>query len=336
MRKNILLGSVLAALALASSPVKAEEGVYLGLGGGINLPSDSNVRGVNTSTSVDLDSGWVAKALVGYDFGNNWRTELEAARRENSNGNSNNVSGIGDIKIWSAMANVVYDFDLNIEKPIKPFVGLGLGYAWFDPDNLSPLSGGQGILSENSGALAYQAFAGAAYNVYKNLDVSLEYRYFLTSKQSANTSNAFAVDSDYKSHDILLGLRWNLGKPTKTKETTKSYAIKPFNYLVFFDFDKADVTTTAKDIIKSASESFKQNQSSVVIELTGHTDKSGSEAYNMNLSKRRAKSVMAELVKLGIPEETMVVYGKGESKPLIPTPDGIREPQNRRVEIVIK
>ena len=67
---------------------------------------------------------------------------------------------------------------------------------------------------------------------------------------------------------------------------------------------------------------------------TGHTDTSGPESYNMALSLRRANAVKDALVRDGVPAQAIVVIGKGESQPLTPTGDGVREPQNRRVEIV--
>ncbi|MGD9637679.1 MAG: OmpA family protein [Alphaproteobacteria bacterium] len=331
MKKHLLLvGSFLTTLSIVTASNANAEGIYAGLGGGYNMPSDTTIKGTNTSTDVDLDNNWAAKINLGYDFGNNWRAELEGARRKNSNGSTNSN---GDISVWSAMGNVIYD--INIDKAITPFIGGGLGYAWFDPDSVTPLNGGQGVLSENDSSIAYQAFAGASYNLYKSLDVSLEYRYFATYNQGGKTSNGFAVDSDYKSHDILLSFNWNFGKTFSMKDSAKNNVVIPSNYLVFFDFDKANLSETAKEIISSASKSFKKNQPTI-IELTGHTDRAGSTAYNLELSKRRAKSVMAELAALGVPATDIIVYAKGESKPLIATPDGIREPQNRRVEIVIK
>ena len=72
------------------------------------------------------------------------------------------------------------------------------------------------------------------------------------------------------------------------------------------------------------------------ITATGHTDTSGPEAYNMALSLRRANAVKDALVREGVPATAITVVGKGESQPLVQTADGVREPQNRRVEIVIQ
>jgi OmpA-OmpF porin, OOP family len=72
------------------------------------------------------------------------------------------------------------------------------------------------------------------------------------------------------------------------------------------------------------------------ITVIGHTDTSGPERYNMALSLRRANAVKDALVREGVPATAITVIGKGESQPLIRTGDGVREPQNRRVEIVIQ
>ena len=72
------------------------------------------------------------------------------------------------------------------------------------------------------------------------------------------------------------------------------------------------------------------------IKATGHTDTSGPDTYNMALSLRRANAVKDALVRDGVPERDISVVGLGESQPLVKTADGVREAQNRRVEIVIR
>jgi outer membrane protein OmpA-like peptidoglycan-associated protein len=69
--------------------------------------------------------------------------------------------------------------------------------------------------------------------------------------------------------------------------------------------------------------------------LTGYTDSTGSAKYNMALSLRRASAVKASLVRLGTPADEISVVGKGKGDQLVPTGDGVREPQNRRVLIVL-
>ena len=72
------------------------------------------------------------------------------------------------------------------------------------------------------------------------------------------------------------------------------------------------------------------------IEIAGHADRSGTPQYNQALSERRAAAVAAELERRGIARSAMTVQAFGESRPLVPTADGVREPQNRRVEIVLR
>ena len=71
-------------------------------------------------------------------------------------------------------------------------------------------------------------------------------------------------------------------------------------------------------------------------EVAGHADGSGSPQCNQRLSLRRADAVAAELMAHGISLNEITVSAYGESRPLVPTADGVREPQNRRVEIVLR
>jgi outer membrane protein OmpA-like peptidoglycan-associated protein len=106
----------------------------------------------------------------------------------------------------------------------------------------------------------------------------------------------------------------------------------PGPFLVFFDWDKSDITPEAAAILDRAAEAYVQTgQSSVVID--GHTDTSGSAAYNMRLSQRRADAVKAYMAGKGIAESQMTTRGFGFTRLLVDTPLGVREPQNRRAEI---
>ncbi len=107
----------------------------------------------------------------------------------------------------------------------------------------------------------------------------------------------------------------------------------PHSYLVFFDFNKSDLTPQALTIVDQAA---KNAEATKVTQLTvtGHTDTVGSDAYNMRLSRRRAESVAAELEKDGIASSEIEIVAKGKRDLLVPTKDGVKEPQNRRVQIV--
>lgn len=106
---------------------------------------------------------------------------------------------------------------------------------------------------------------------------------------------------------------------------------KPEPFLVFFDFDKSNITPESAQVISEAARKAKDT-GAVAIQVIGHTDRSGPPAYNDKLSMRRANAVKTELAKNGIDAGTITVEGRGESDPLVPTADGVREPQNRRAE----
>jgi len=114
-------------------------------------------------------------------------------------------------------------------------------------------------------------------------------------------------------------------------------AMAPVNtkaFIVFFDFDRSNITAEGQKTINDAVAAAKAGNSTRIT-LTGHTDRSGSEQYNQALSVRRGEAVKAAMIRGGIPANAIVVIGRGESQNLVPTADGVREPQNRRVEIVI-
>jgi outer membrane protein OmpA-like peptidoglycan-associated protein len=103
-------------------------------------------------------------------------------------------------------------------------------------------------------------------------------------------------------------------------------------YMVFFDFDKSNLTPEAREIVAEAVKAAKQ-AAPVRIMVTGHTDTVGSLRYNQALSERRALAVKSEMVRLGMNDTNIMTVGKSFSEPLISTGPGVREPQNRRAVI---
>jgi len=110
-------------------------------------------------------------------------------------------------------------------------------------------------------------------------------------------------------------------------------AAAPHSYLVFFDFNKSDLTAQASQIVDQAAQNAAPEHVTRLT-VTGHTDTVGSDAYNMRLSRRRAESVAARLEQDGVPSSEIEIVAKGKRDLLVPTADGVREPQNRRVQIV--
>jgi hypothetical protein len=111
--------------------------------------------------------------------------------------------------------------------------------------------------------------------------------------------------------------------------STPAPALRPI--AVLFAFDSAELGDGARKAIAEVAAQLGQSASSRII-VTGYTDLAGSEQYNNGLSLRRANAVKNELVRLGLGADRIDAVGKGMNDPVVPTPLGVREPSNRRVE----
>jgi len=109
----------------------------------------------------------------------------------------------------------------------------------------------------------------------------------------------------------------------------------PNTYIVLFDWDRADITPAGQAVINDVLAEA-QRLGTPAISVTGHADRSGPEDYNLALSLRRADAVREALIAGGIAPEQITVAGRGEEEPAVPTPDGVREQANRRVEIIVQ
>ncbi len=99
---------------------------------------------------------------------------------------------------------------------------------------------------------------------------------------------------------------------------------------VLFDVDSAKIKSVYHDMITNAVRVLKLNPE-LTLEIQGHTDSTGSEAYNLKLSQRRAEAVKAELIRHGIAPERLTTVGYGESRPVAPNDTAEGRALNRRV-----
>ena len=101
--------------------------------------------------------------------------------------------------------------------------------------------------------------------------------------------------------------------------------------IIYFDFDKFNVSQVSKDKI----EIFLESYGSIINEylIVGHTDTKGTKDYNLTLSIKRANVVKDILIDYGIKESNIKILGKGEESLAVNTPDDTKQPANRRVEI---
>lgn len=103
-------------------------------------------------------------------------------------------------------------------------------------------------------------------------------------------------------------------------------------FMVFFSFDSDVITPSAAAILDNTASAY-QTCGQAQVMISGHTDTAGPADYNVGLSQREAANVRSYLAGRGIPDGVMTTEAFGESRPLVDTGDGVREPQNRRVEI---
>jgi outer membrane protein OmpA-like peptidoglycan-associated protein len=108
----------------------------------------------------------------------------------------------------------------------------------------------------------------------------------------------------------------------------------PGPFLLFFDWAKPDINRDAATVLDQAVSAYHQRPGAR-LRIAGHTDRSGSASYNLLASRRRAEEVRAELGRRGVPSSAIILVAYGEGRLLVPTEDGVREVQNRRVEISI-
>jgi len=119
------------------------------------------------------------------------------------------------------------------------------------------------------------------------------------------------------------------------KEITKiENSEDKLKFEIYFEHDSYQLKQKTKNVINNIYNKYLFNKE-ILIEVIGHTDRSGSENYNIILSKLRANSVKKYLLSKGISEFNIGVYYFGEKKPKIATKDGVKEKINRRVEIFI-
>jgi outer membrane protein OmpA-like peptidoglycan-associated protein/outer membrane protein W len=372
LRKGLLTATMTAALPLAAATAPAHAqpvtGLYMGGGAGVNLLQDTDVQdtGGGTLGEIRWQAGVAGVLSLGWGFGNGLRAEVEGGYRWNHIDKAGLDRGIagpfaalgqfrGSQRTVSVMANVLYDFAVFGNAPITPYVGAGVGWAWIETNKLRattlalPPAVGQFRFSSDDwdSRFAYQAIAGLAFNLpVPGLAVTAEYRFLGTLSPefearvyplAGGPAAAGKVETDNLNHSLLVGVRYNFGQAPAPRPAPPPAAVAPAarTFLVFFDWDRADLTARARQIVAEAAQAARTQQVTR-IEVAGHADRSGSAQYNQRLSQRRADNVAAELVRNGVPREQIVVQAFGETRPLVPTADGVREPQNRRVEIVLR
>ncbi len=352
LRIALLAATVLAApFAVHAQPV---DGLYVGAGAGGNILQNEAVKG---GGSLKFNAGPVGIASVGYGLGNGLRFELQGAYYDNK---VNKFKGFGnaggDEQKYGVFANALYDIPLDqfgIDSPVYPYVGAGVGYLHNKLANMHAYAPGAYIRStgENDN-LAVQGIVGVAFPLYAyvpGLSLTAEYRFVGEIGGRSYKTQEFAgrnvgggelsFNTDDFNHSLLVGVRYafNVAPPAPPPAPVVPQPVQApaRTYLVFFDWDRADLTDRARQIITEAAQASTHVQYTR-IEVQGNADRSGTPAYNQRLSLRRAQTVAAELVRDGVPRTAIDIQAFGDTRPLVPTAPGVREPQNRRVAIILQ
>jgi len=360
--RRLLLASaaVLALPAAASAQVgSATPGFYLGLGGGWNKARDADWSSANgpvgTSGEMEFEHGWAVIGALGYQLGNGFRVEFEPGYRRNSADSTSTTFGgrdaDGRISAISLMGNAIYELPLTFG--LRPYIGVGLGAARLSADFTVPNQGGLPLrVDDEDWVFAYQGIAGVGYALTDNVTVALDYRYFKTRDPEFSSSRGSiggTFESEYSAHTVLASVRYSFGSPraepmaaapvaAPAPAPAPAQAVAPVRqtqtFLVFFDWDSANLTTAARDTIVTAVNTIRSG-GNARIEVVGHTDTSGSPQYNQRLGQRRADAVRAEMTRQGIAGNSITTRTAGETQLRVPTGDNVREAQNRRAEIIL-
>ena len=349
-RTTLMAATVLAALPLAAK-AQPVSGLYVGAGAGVNFLQSFTAaeQSEGSGSAKARQPGFVGLGSVGWGFGNGLRLEVEGNFRDNTvsfGGEGGHIQrfggkdgGGGRISTYGVMGNVFYDFN-GISPMVVPYIGAGAGYAWRQAHNLH-LAFDDDSWNGTGGNFAYQAIAGVAFPIaaVPGLSLTAEYRFFgvLSTTHSNNECcNENLKIKNTNTHNILLGVRYAFNAaPAAVIAAAAQPVMAGKSFLVFFDWDKSTLTDRARGIIREAAATSKAT-AHTRIEVNGYADTSGNPRYNQGLSMRRAQVVAAELVRNGVAKGEIAIKAFGDTVLLVPTGPGVREPQNRRVEIIIR
>ncbi len=304
-----------------------------------------------------FSDGFIGAGAAGYAFSNGLQIDVLGAYQYS---NVNNLVPVpspghqtGHEESYGAFLEELYAFHLpNYGMAVtwvQPYVGIGEGALRTHVNLPEELQNGDlHHIGGTSGAnFAYEGIVGAAFPIPQvpGLAPTVDYRpvgvhnagksnsVFYNKVDDAIVKGPIGLQKDIFVHNVTVGLAYafNPAPPAPAPART---------YLVFFDWDKSYLTPRARQIVAEAATNSAHVQATT-IEVDGHADTSHAlpghrgQDYNLRLSLRRADAVRAELIRDGVPANVISVHGFGDTHLLVPTGPNVREPQNRRVEIVL-
>lgn len=334
--KMLLLGTALSLSFAANAAANERHGWYIGLEAGWVHVNDTELPAWDYS-EIQFENRWGVLGTVGHAFNGNWRMELEVGYRNNDVHQITFSAPIGplaegELSEWTGMLNALYDQPIGKRWAIAFGAGIGV-----DAARYTDIVGGN--RSEDSDAvLAAQGILGLTYRVGPHWDIVLNYRYLWADEPTFVNYLGDSDTADMTKHTVTLGFRWGFDDvaapppPPPPAPPPAPPPVRAKQFIIFFGFDKCDITAEADRVLGEAADTAKA-EGTAKVQIVGHTDTSGSPAYNQRLSECRSGAAKSNLVGKGIPDGAITTSGKGEGDLMVKTDDGVKEPQNRRATI---
>ncbi|HEY3919274.1 MAG TPA: OmpA family protein [Stellaceae bacterium] len=323
-------------------PASAEpaDGPYLRLEAGASLPGDMAATGpTGLSFTLSPDMGPLAGAALGMRLAP-FRLELDVDWMHSSV-KSNSPALSGSVQNIPVMLNGYVDW-VN-KTPFTPYIGFGMGFTAMTLTANGPAGK---FIDSSERVFAFQPIVGVDYAVTDQIALGLQYRYFRSVDPGLATTSGARFSIGNASHNVLATLTYHFFAPMPPPAAAAEPAAvapaaapapappvaapAPRMFFVFFEFNSARLNAAGKRSADEAIASYREDPSSAIV-VRGFTDLVGSDAYNLELSKRRAITVYNYFTTNGVKPADLGIDWQGKANPRVDTPKP--EPQNRRVEI---
>jgi outer membrane protein OmpA-like peptidoglycan-associated protein len=322
----------------------------VGIRGGIGIPfNDYNDTGCENNPGIKLGisyEAWLKEYLslgiyTYYTTFNGIRDNIRDKAPEYGTDYDVWIAGADILAKYRPTKHVVIDFNKGCLRRIAPFTELGAGIGYYKTksndvkDEYFPGAKGLAVIAPSVGAgISFQT------KWPLSVDLGVRFNYSLTDK----LDTFFEEDLNDAYLMPYLGVGWTFGgkKEVTTSDSSKRKLIKDKISMkedftlkgVQFEFDSAVLTSEAKTILSDVVIQMKKHPA-VRFDIQGHTDNIGTEAYNDDLSLRRADSVKNYLVENGIAPERLDTHGLGFKVPVATNDSAEGRAENRRIEFVI-
>ncbi len=355
MKRLLITAAVLAITSGAAHAAGLNEGWYVGGGFGWNHAEDADFTRAGVNNEIGFNEGLVGNLAVGYAWMNGLRAELEGSYRHNGvdsiTGAGASGSG-GNFNSLNSMANLYYDF--KNDTAWVPYIGAGVGASFQDADNIRNAFAANTAIDKKDVQFAYQGIAGVDYWMNDRSAWGLRYNYFASTDGDFRTNIGANTNTDgeYHNHAVMVTYRYGLNAPMVAPAAPATFvpaaapaavrysnptpeAVAASPYKIYFANDSATVNAAGQAVVNDViakADSGKIN----LIYLTANTDTTGSAAHNERLSSARAKAVRQALMSRGVSADRINIFSNAERNLPVPTTDGVVEPENRVVTIVLQ